>query len=195
MRAVTDFYLRKILLLPRECKSYSERVDCGSHFYYNIFMKEHEQLPTERVLISNRKARHEYEILDAFEAGIVLKGAEVKSIRAGNANLQDSYAYIKAGEVWLAGMHISPYEHTSFDAPDPVRERKLLLHRKEIRKLIGKTSEKGLTLIPLKVYLNRGHAKVEIAVCRGRRSYDKRQAIAKRETDREMRRAAARRSD
>jgi SsrA-binding protein len=142
----------------------------------------------ERIAISNRKARHEYEVLDSFEAGIVLRGSEVKSLRLGNANLQDSYAYVKAGEVWLSGMHINPYEQANILNHDPLRKRKLLLHKKEIRKLVGKTSEKGLTLIPLKVYFKNGRAKVEVGLCRGKRSYDKRAAIAKRETEREMRR-------
>ena len=147
----------------------------------------------ERIAISNRKARHEYEVLDSFEAGIVLRGSEVKSLRLGNANLQDSYAYVKGAEVWLAGMHINPYEQANIFNHDPRRERKLLLHKKEIRKLVGKTSEKGLTLIPLKVYFKAGLAKVELGVCRGKRSYDKRAAIAKRETDRELRRQFSRR--
>ena len=151
-------------------------------------MNEEQKKSEERIAISNRKARHEYEVLDAFEAGLVLKGSEVKSLRLGNANLQDSYAYVKGSEVWLSGMHINPYAQANILNHDPTRERKLLLHKKEIRKLIGKTTEKGLTLIPLKVYFRGGLAKVEVGVCRGKRSYDKRAAIAKRETDREMRR-------
>jgi len=146
----------------------------------------------ERIAINNRKARHDYEVLDSFEAGIVLRGSEVKSLRLGNANLQDSYAYMNNAEVWLSGMHISPYEQANILNHDPLRERKLLLHKKEIRKLIGKTTEKGLTLIPLKVYFKNGRAKVEVGICRGRRSYDKRAAIAKRETEREMRRQFSR---
>ena len=147
----------------------------------------------ERIAINNRKARHEYEVLDSFEAGIVLRGSEVKSLRLGNANLLDSYAYVKAGEVWLSGMHINPYEQANILNHEPLRERKLLLHKKEIRKLVGKTSEKGLTLIPLKVYFKNGRAKVEVGLCRGKRSYDKRAAIAKRDTEREMRRQFSRR--
>ncbi|MGA9408743.1 MAG: SsrA-binding protein SmpB [Bacteroidota bacterium] len=151
-------------------------------------MNEAQKAAEERIAISNRKARHDYEVLDSFEAGIVLKGSEVKSLRLGNANLQDSYAYLKEGEVWLSGMHISPYEQANILNHDPLRERKLLLHKKEIRKLVGKTSEKGLTLVPLKVYFKKGRAKAEIGLCRGKRSYDKRAAIAKRDTEREMRR-------
>jgi SsrA-binding protein len=142
----------------------------------------------ERIMITNRKARYEYSILDAFEAGIALVGSEVKSLRLGNANLQDSFARIDNGEVWLSGMHIGPYEQANIMNHDPRRERKLLLHKKEIRKLVGKTSEKGLTLIPLKVYFKDGKAKIELALCRGKKSYDKREAIAKRESEREMRR-------
>ena len=156
-------------------------------------MNDEKKIEEERIAISNRKARHEYEVLDSFEAGIVLKGSEVKSLRLGNANLQDSYAYLKEGEVWLSGMHINPYEQANTLNHDPTRERKLLLHKKEIRKLVGKTSEKGLTLIPLKVYFKTGRAKVELGVCRGKRSYDKRAAIAKRESELEMRRQFARR--
>ena len=155
-------------------------------------MHEEQKAVEERIAINNRKARHEYEVLDSFEAGIVLRGSEVKSLRLGNANLQDSYAYVNNAEVWLSGMHISPYEQANILNHDPLRERKLLLHKKEIRKLIGKTTEKGLTLIPLKVYFKNGRAKVEVGICRGKRSYDKRAAIAKRETEREMRRQFSR---
>ncbi|MGA7160700.1 MAG: SsrA-binding protein SmpB [Bacteroidota bacterium] len=155
-------------------------------------MNEEQKAREERIAISNRKARHDYEVMDSFEAGIVLKGSEVKSLRLGNANLQDSYAYVKNGEVWLSGMHISPYEQANILNHDPLRERKLLLHKKEIRKLIGKTSEKGLTLVPLKVYFKNGRAKAEVGLCRGKRTYDKRAAIAKRETEREMRRQFSR---
>ena len=155
-------------------------------------MHEEHKAVEERIAINNRKARHDYEVLDSFEAGIVLRGSEVKSLRLGNANLQDSYAYMNNAEVWLSGMHISPYEQANILNHDPLRERKLLLHKKEIRKLIGKTTEKGLTLIPLKVYFKNGRAKVEVGICRGRRSYDKRAAIAKRETEREMRRQFSR---
>ena len=143
-------------------------------------MNEERKSAEERIAISNRKARHDYEVLESFEAGMVLKGSEVKSLRLGNANLQDSYAYLKEGEVWLSGMHINTYEQANILNHDPRRERKLLLHKKEIRKLVGKTSEKGLTLIPLKVYFKDGRAKVELAVCKGKRSHDKRAAIAKR---------------
>ena len=143
----------------------------------------------QRITISNRKARHEYFILEALEAGIVLTGTEVKSLRKGNANLQDSYAELRSGEVWLEGMHISPYEQGNINNHDPRRRRKLLLQRKQIRKLIGGMKEKGLTLIPLSVYFKGPYAKVELALARGKKSFDKRDAIAKRDAERDIARA------
>jgi SsrA-binding protein len=143
----------------------------------------------QRITISNRKARHEYFIIEALEAGIVLTGTEVKSLRKGNANLQDSYAELRSGEVWLEGMHISPYEQGNINNHEPRRRRKLLLQRKQIRKLIGGMKEKGLTLIPLSVYFKGPYAKVELALARGKKSYDKRDAIAKRDADRDIARA------
>jgi SsrA-binding protein len=143
----------------------------------------------QRISISNRKARHEYFILEALEAGIVLTGTEVKSLRKGNANLQDSYAEVRSGEVWLEGMHISPYEQGNINNHDPRRKRKLLVQRKQIRKLIGGMKEKGLTLIPLSVYFKGPFAKVELALARGKKSFDKRDAIAKRDADRDIARA------
>jgi len=143
----------------------------------------------QRISISNRKARHEYFILEALEAGIVLTGTEVKSVRKGNANLQDSYAELRSGEVWLEGMHISPYEQGNINNHEPRRRRKLLLQKKQIRKLIGGMKEKGLTLIPLSVYFKGPYAKVELALARGKKSYDKRDAIAKRDADRDIARA------
>lgn len=146
----------------------------------------------EKVVTTNRKARHDYTILDTVEAGIVLKGTEVKSLRQGKANLTDGYATIKAGEVWLMGMHISPYEQGSYANVDPVRSRKLLLHKHEIRRLAQKISQKGLTLIPLKVYFKKHSAKVLLGVAQGKKAYDKRAAIAEREMEREVRRKYAR---
>ncbi len=151
-------------------------------------MEKREILSEERIAISNRKARHDYEIIDVYEAGIVLKGPEVKSLRMGRANLQDSYADLKQGEVWLHNMHISPFEQANRFNHDPVRTRKLLLNKSEIRKLIGKTTEKGLTLIPLKIYFKNGKAKVELALAKGKKEYDRREDIKKREMDRELRR-------
>src|SRR5947207_11763138 len=142
----------------------------------------------DRVVITNRKARYDYFVLDTYECGIVLKGPEVKSIRNGRANLQDGYARIDDGEVWLFGMHVSPYEFSRGDL-DPVRPRKLLLHHKQIVELARATEEKGVTLVPLSVYFKDGRAKVELAVARGKARYDKRQAIAERDAKRETQRA------
>ncbi len=142
----------------------------------------------EPAAISNRRARFEYEILDSYEAGIVLKGSEVKSLRAGKANLQDSYALVKNGEVWLMNMHISPYEQANQFNHDPVRTRKLLLNKSEIAKLHGKSNEKGLTLIPLKLYFKKGNAKIQLGIGKGKKLHDKRAAIKERDVEREMRR-------
>ncbi len=136
----------------------------------------------------NRKARHNYEILEKYETGIVLAGTEVKSLRDGRANFKDSYAAVRNNEVWLYGMHISPYSHGNINNHNPERDRKLLLHRNEIRRLIGKTKETGLTLVPLQLYFKNGKVKVELALAKGKKQYDKRQAIAKREADRETKR-------
>jgi SsrA-binding protein len=143
----------------------------------------------EKLIASNRKAYHEYFILDKFEAGIALFGTEVKSSREGKVNLKDSYASIKSGEAFLLNCHISPYSHGNRENHDPVRTRKLLLHRKEIRKLIGKTQEKGLTIVPLRFYFKRGKVKVELGVARGKKNYDKRETERRKEADRETRKA------
>jgi SsrA-binding protein len=144
----------------------------------------------ERKLVaSNRRARHDHEILDTLEAGIALIGPEVKSLRAGTATLSDSYAVVRRGEAFLHNLHISPYEQAGRENPDPRRERKLLLHRREIAKLGSKVAERGLTLVPLSLYFRDGRAKVELALVRGRRRYDKREAIRRREQDREVARA------
>jgi SsrA-binding protein len=143
----------------------------------------------DQLIISNRKARYDFHILETFECGIVLDGAEVKSIRNGHANLQDGYARVDDGEVWLYGMHVKPYEFAHGKALDPIRKRKLLLHRKEIAELEAATGEKGVTLVPLRVYFKDGRAKVEIAVARGKARYDKRHAIAERDAKRETERA------
>jgi SsrA-binding protein len=142
----------------------------------------------EKIVTTNRKARHEYHILETIEAGMVLLGTEVKALRAGKANLKDSYATIKDGEVYLLNMHISEYSHGSYNNHDPERIRKLLMHRREINKLTGKVQEGGLTLIPLKIYFKQGRAKVQLALARGKKLYDKRHDIAKRDADREIRR-------
>jgi SsrA-binding protein len=140
----------------------------------------------EKNITVNRKARHEYHILQTYEAGIVLVGTEVKALREGKANLVDSYATIKNGEVWLVGAHISEYKQGNINNHIPTRDRKLLLNKSEIRKLIGKTKEKGLTLIPLRMYFKNGRVKVELALAKGKKSYDKRETIAKRDFQREQ---------
>ena len=141
----------------------------------------------DRVVISNRKARYDYFVLESYECGLMLKGPEVKSIRNGRANLQDGYARIDDGEVWLFGMHVSPYEFSRGDL-DPVRPRKLLLHHKQIDELARALEERGITLVPLSVYFKDGRAKVELAIARGKARYDKRQAIAERDANRDVQR-------
>ncbi|AGC67749.1 SsrA-binding protein SmpB [Thermoclostridium stercorarium subsp. stercorarium DSM 8532] len=137
-----------------------------------------------RIVAQNKKAKHDYFIEETFEAGIVLSGTEVKSVRQGKVNLKDSYAYIKNSEVFVRGMHISPYEQGNIFNQDPLRDRKLLLHKREINKLIGYTQQKGLTLIPTKLYFKNNWAKVELAVARGKKLYDKRRAMAERDAKR-----------
>ncbi len=147
-----------------------------------------------KLVAQNRKARHDYTIQDVFEAGIVLQGTEVKSLRAGHATLVDGYADVKNGEVWLHGVHIPAYTQGTWTNHEPRRKRKLLLHQREIAKLVGKTKEGGFTLVPLSLYFKDGYAKVEIALARGRKAYDKRQAIAERDAKRESDRAVGRRA-
>jgi len=146
---------------------------------------------TRSVVVTNRKARHEYTIEETHEAGIALAGTEVKSIRAGKVSLQDSYCRVEDGEVWVHGMYIAPYEFANRWAPDPQRPRKLLLHRDEIHRLQTRAEQRGLTIVPLKLYFERGYAKLEIGIGRGKKLYDKRQAIAERDIERERRRQAA----
>lgn len=149
--------------------------------------------PGERTVASNRRARLDYEILETLEAGIVLTGSEVKSLRGGHASLKEAFARVRDGEVWIEGMHIPPYQQGERQGYDPVRPRKLLLHRGEIERLIGKSAERGLALVPLRVYFTHGLAKMELGLARGRRRYEKRQAIAEREHRREMEREISRR--
>jgi SsrA-binding protein len=146
-----------------------------------------------KLVAQNRKARHDYHIEDTYEAGLVLTGTEVKSLRAGRASLVDGFATVKDGEAWLQNVHIPEYTEGTWTNHEPRRTRKLLLHRREINKLIGETKESGLTLVPLALYFKDGKAKVEIAVARGKRTYDKRQALAERDAKRETDRAIARR--
>lgn len=142
-----------------------------------------------KVVARNRKARHEYEVLETLDAGLVLKGPEVKSIRDGKVSFQDAFARVEGGEVWLYSLHISPYEQANRNNEDPLRPRKLLLHKHEIRRLVGKVEEKGLTLVPLEIYFARGFAKVTLALARGRKLHDKREELKRRVQDREARRA------
>jgi SsrA-binding protein len=141
-----------------------------------------------KVIATNRKARYEYEIIDTFEAGMVLLGPEVKSLRAGKASLGDAYGEIRRGELYLLNAHIGAYEQAGRANGSPLRERKLLLHRSEISRLAGRVVERGLTLVPLQLYFKDGRAKVELALARGKRRYDKRQAIRERENDRDLKR-------
>lgn len=147
----------------------------------------------KQVVASNRKARHDYHIEDVYEAGMVLTGTEVKSLRAGRASLVDGYAVVQDGEVWLHNVHIPEYTEGTWNNHEPRRTRKLLLRKDEIRRLIGKTHEQGLTLVPLSLYFKDGYAKVEIALARGKRSYDKRHALAEKQAKREAERALGRR--
>ncbi|MBF0528435.1 MAG: SsrA-binding protein SmpB [Deltaproteobacteria bacterium] len=145
-----------------------------------------------KVVCRNKKASLDYQLEDRYEAGLVLTGTEVKSLRDGRANLTDAYARIIDGEAWLINAHISPYSFAHFDNHDPERRRKLLLHRKEIKKLYGRTQERGQSLIPLAIYFKEGRAKVELALARGKKAYDKRHTLKQKEADREMARALRR---
>ena len=150
-----------------------------------------------RVVIRNKKARHDYEILERFEAGIALRGAEVKSLREGKASFADPYARVENGEVWLYNLHITPYVAATIDPPEPRRKRKLLMHRRQISKLASRTAERGLTLVPLDLYFTpRGLAKVTLGLAKGKRAYDRRETlkrdVAKREMERAVRRAGGR---
>jgi len=142
-----------------------------------------------RQVATNRKALHDYEVVDTFEAGIALTGTEIKSVRAARVNLRDGFVQIRQGEAWLLNVHISPYDFGNRENHEPRRERKLLLHRREIRKLQSKVSERGWTIVPLRMYLKDGRAKIEIALVRGKRLYDKRDAVAERDMNRELQRA------
>jgi len=149
--------------------------------------------PGRQLVAQNRKARHDYHIDDVYEAGMVLTGTEVKSLRAGRASLVDGYAVVKDGEVWLYNVHIPEYTEGTWNNHEPRRTRKLLLRKDEIKRLIGKTQEQGQTLVPLALYFKDGYAKVEIALARGKRNYDKRQALAEKQAKRDAQRALSRR--
>jgi SsrA-binding protein len=148
-----------------------------------------ERQKAEKFLAENRKALHDYEVLETFEAGMVLVGTEVKSIKDGRVNLRDSYARVEGDELFVFNVHISPYSNRGYADHEPLRKRKLLLHRAEIRKLIGRTVEKGLTLVPLRMYLKNGRVKLAVSLARGKKMHDNRETIKRRETDRETRAA------
>ncbi len=148
-----------------------------------------EREQAQRLIAENRKARHDYHVLDTWEAGVVLLGTEVKAIREGRVNLRDSYARVDNGEVWLMNVHISPYSHRGYAEHAEMRQRKLLLHRDEIRKLIGRTIEKGLTLVPLEMHFRKGRVKVVLALAKGKQAHDKRETLRRRDIDRETRAA------
>jgi SsrA-binding protein len=148
----------------------------------------------QKLIVDNRRARHEYHLLDRVEAGIVLTGTEVKSLREGRASLQQAYAEVRDGEAWLVGAHISVYDAGNIANHDPDRDRKLLLHRKELERLAGRVRERGLTLVPTRLYFRGGRAKVELALARGKEQRDKRRDIAKRDADRQIERALKTRS-
>jgi len=150
--------------------------------------KSERELAQENIA-ENRKAFHDYHVLDTWEAGMVLLGTEVKSIREGRVNLRDSFARVEKGEVWLYNVNISSYSHRGYADHEPLRQRKLLMHRDEIRKLIGKTTEKGMTLVPLRMYFRKGRVKVALGLAKGKKDYDKRETIKRRETERETRAA------
>jgi SsrA-binding protein len=152
-------------------------------------VKAPEEKKSEVLIADNRKAHFDYHVLETFEAGIALLGTEVKGIREGKANLRDAFARVEKGEVWLYNVHINPYSHRGYVDHDPKRRRKLLLHRQEIRKLIGKTVEKGLTLVPTRMYFKNGRVKIALALARGKQVHDKRETIKRRETERETRAA------
>src|SRR5918911_3675899 len=145
-------------------------------------------------IAENRKAFHDYHLIETFEAGLVLLGTEVKAIREGRVNLRDSFARVEDGEVFLYNVNISPYSHRGYAEHEPLRRRKLLLHRDELRKLIGKTVEKGMTLVPLRMYFKNGRVKIALGLAKGKQLHDKREAIKRRETDRETRAAVKARS-
>ncbi len=148
-----------------------------------------ERQKAEKIVADNRKALHDYHILETFEAGVALLGTEVKAIREGRVNLRDSYGRVEGGEVFVLNIHISPYSHRGYADHEPLRRRKLLLHKHEIRKVLGKTAERGMTLVPLRMYFKGGRIKLSIGLAKGKKDYDRRETIRQRETDRETRAA------
>ncbi len=155
---------------------------------FGVMMKS-EREQAQKSVAENRKAFHDYHILETFEAGVQLVGTEVKAIREGNVNLRDSFARVDGGEVWVYNIHINPYSHRGYADHEPTRKRKLLLHRQEIRKLIGRTVERGMTLVPTRMYFKNGHVKIALGLAKGKQAHDKRETIKRREADRETRAA------
>jgi SsrA-binding protein len=153
-----------------------------------------EREKAQRTIAENRKARHDYHVIETWEAGVSLLGTEVKSIREGRVNLRDSYARVDNGEIWMLNVHISPYSHRGSAEHQELRQRKLLLHRDEIRKMVGKVAEKGLTLVPLELYFKKGRVKVLLGLAKGKQAHDKRETLRRREVDRETRAAVKARS-
>lgn len=156
--------------------------------------QDKERARAQRIIAENRKALHDYHVLESWEAGVMLLGTEVKAIREGRVNLRDSYARVDKGEIWLSNVHISPYSHTGYAHHEERRQRKLLLHEHEIRKMAGRVAEKGLTLVPLQMYFKNGRVKVQLALVKGKQLHDKRETIRRREVDRETRAAVKARS-
>jgi SsrA-binding protein len=154
-----------------------------------VMSEKTERQKAEKIVAENRKAFHDYHVLETFEAGVALMGTEVKAIREGRVNLRDSFGRVEEGEVFLHNVHISPYSHRGYADHEPLRRRRLLLHKQEIRKLIGKTTERGMTIVPLRLYFKNGRVKVAIALAKGKKEYDRRETIKQRETDRETRAA------
>ncbi len=152
-------------------------------------MAKTEPKPGEKLVADNRKAFHDFHILESFEAGVALLGTEVKAIREGRVNLRDSYARAEGGEIWVYNIHISPYTHRGYADHEPTRRRKLLLHREEIRKLVGKTTERGMTLVPTRMYFKNGRVKLAVGLAKGKKAYDKRETNRRRDAERETRAA------
>jgi len=159
-----------------------------------VMAEKTEREKAQKTIADNRKALHDYHVLETWEAGLVLRGTEVKAIREGGINLRDSFARVDKGEIWLENVHVSPYSHTGYAHHDERRSRKLLLHRHEILKLIGRVREKGLTLVPLRMYFKNGRVKVALALVKGKQAHDKRETIRRREVERETRAAVKARS-
>src|SRR5687767_15475294 len=169
-------------------------MNTGDPEYHRRVAEQTDREKARRVIAENRKARHDYHVLETWESGVALLGTEVKAIREGRVNLRDSYARIDNGEVWMLNVHISPYSHRGSAAHEELRQRKLLLNRDEIRKMVGKVAEKGLTLVPLELYFKNGRVKVQLALAKGKQAHDKRETLRRREVDRETRAAVKSRS-